>query len=54
MVQDENPISIYGDVSNVKPSRNIRRSVFRLCNLGATTCVLYFIILRLTQNDCVI
>jgi len=54
MAQDKNPILICSDVSNVKRSRKIRRSVFLLCNLGATTCVLYFIILRLTQNDCVI
>jgi hypothetical protein len=52
--RSENLIFICSDVSNVKPSRKIRRSAFLLCNLGATTCVLCFIIQRLTENDCVI
>jgi hypothetical protein len=52
--RSKNPVLIYSDVSNVKPSRKIRRSAFLLCNLGATTCVLYYISLRLRENDCII
>jgi len=52
--RSKNPILICSDLSNVKPSRKIRRSAFLLCNLGATTCVIYLISLRLTENDCVI
>ena len=52
--RSKNTILICSDMSNVKPSRKMRPSAFLLCSLGAMTYVLYFVSLRLTENDCVI